>query len=218
MRGRRVSYAWRLMEPPAEYWNHNVAYHPLVLRALPPDCATALDVGSGDGLLARRLAARAGHVSGIDSSARMVDTARQLSGGIPNVSFIEGDFLTYDFRADELPGGGFGFVCSVATVHHMRFGPAIARMAALLRPGGRLIVIGLARKGTPLDWAFDALGVPVHQAHRLLHRSLENPYAPPVLDPEMSWAQVRDEALRLLPGARFRRRALWRYSVVWTRP
>ena len=44
--------------PAGEYWNHNVHYLPVILAAVPPGCGAALDVGCGDGLLARRLAAR----------------------------------------------------------------------------------------------------------------------------------------------------------------
>jgi hypothetical protein len=39
-------------------WNWNIHYQRVVLDALPSDAATALDVGSGDGLLAFDLAAR----------------------------------------------------------------------------------------------------------------------------------------------------------------
>ena len=34
----------------------------------------------------------------------------------------------------------------------------------------------------------------------------------------MTWAQVRETAARLLPGVRYRRHLLWRYSLVWTKP
>ncbi|MFS2293342.1 MAG: hypothetical protein FWJ90_11660 [Actinomadura sp.] len=34
----------------------------------------------------------------------------------------------------------------------------------------------------------------------------------------MTWDEVRDEALRLLPGALFRRHLLFRYSLVWRKP
>jgi hypothetical protein len=37
------------------------------------------------------------------------------------------------------------------------------------------------------------------------------------MDPDMSWAQVRKAAVRILPGARYRL-LLWRYSVIWTKP
>jgi hypothetical protein len=38
------------------------------------------------------------------------------------------------------------------------------------------------------------------------------------MEPDMTWAQVRKSAARLLPGARYRRHLLWRYSLVWTKP
>jgi SAM-dependent methyltransferase len=95
------------------YWNHNVAYQPVVLDAVPANCATALDVGCGDGMLARRLAAGpAKHVTGIDLSPRMVGLARELSAEVPNTTFLQGDFLTHD-----LPEEGFDLVCSVTAVH-----------------------------------------------------------------------------------------------------
>jgi hypothetical protein len=40
----------------------------------------------------------------------------------------------------------------------------------------------------------------------------------PILDPELSWREVRAEAARLLPGVRYRRLMLWRYSQLWTKP
>src|SRR5438477_5192535 len=33
----------------AGYWNHNVHYQPVILRAVPPGCGAALEVGCGDG-------------------------------------------------------------------------------------------------------------------------------------------------------------------------
>jgi hypothetical protein len=46
------------MKARVDYRNHNVHYQPVILRAVPPDCGAALEVGCGDGLLARRLAER----------------------------------------------------------------------------------------------------------------------------------------------------------------
>ncbi|MFY9930600.1 MAG: class I SAM-dependent methyltransferase [Streptosporangiaceae bacterium] len=60
-----------------DYWNHNVHYQPVILRAVPPGCGPALDVGCGDGLLACRLAERCGSVTGIDSDAGMIAVARR---------------------------------------------------------------------------------------------------------------------------------------------
>jgi SAM-dependent methyltransferase len=194
------------------YWNHNVAHHPLVLRAVPDRCAEALDVGCGDGLLVRKLAARAGHVTGIDTSPEMLALARERSAGLANAALREESFLAADLK-----GEGYDFVCSVSAIHHMDFTAALTRMRELLRPGGVLVVVGLARDATVPDRLFGALGIPFWLANRL-RRNHGGPEGMPVRDPEMSWREVREEAGRLLPGVRYRRHLLWRYSLVWRSP
>jgi hypothetical protein len=42
--------------------------------------------------------------------------------------------------------------------------------------------------------------------------------SPTVWPPPETYAGMRDLAAELLPGTRFRRHLLWRYSLVWTRP
>jgi hypothetical protein len=102
------------MAQSADYWNHNVHYQPVILGAVPPGCAAAIDVGCGDGMLARKLAARCGTVTGID-------------------------------RGEGTSGA-------------------------------------------------------------------------PVMAPGMTWAQARETARRVLPGVRYRRHLLWRYSLRWDKP
>ncbi|MEU8346370.1 Methyltransferase domain-containing protein [Actinomadura meyerae] len=199
--------------PNGDYWNHNVHYHGLVLRNVPRGCGEALDVGCGDGLLVRRLAPRAARVTGLDRSAEMIGRARRLSGGAGNVRFVEAGLLEHDLEAEH-----YDFVCSVAAIHHMDFVKGVTAMRDAVRPGGSLVVIGLANNRGARDWAFSALGVPAHHALRLRHRRLAGDPGAPVLDPAMTWGEVRQEALRLLPGAVFRRHLLWRYSIVWRRP
>ncbi|GAA1555518.1 class I SAM-dependent methyltransferase [Actinomadura kijaniata] len=199
--------------PSGEYWNHNTHYHPLLLAAMPRGCVQALDVGCGDGLLARRLARRAQWVTGVDRSPEVIARARRLSEGFDNVTFVAADFLGY-----EPPEDGFDFVCSVAALHHMDFAAGLSRMRDLLRPGGSLAVVGLARNGGLGDYVAGAPGLPAHYYHRLRRRGLVGGPDVPLTDPEMTWAEVREAAARLLPGAVFRRHVLWRYSLVWRKP
>jgi SAM-dependent methyltransferase len=196
-----------------DYWNHNTHYHGLVLSSVPRGCGEALDVGCGDGLLARKLAARAVHVTGIDKSPEMVEKARRLSEGVPNVDFVEADLESY-----ELPPESHDFVCSVASIHHMDFAAGITAMRDALRPGGSLVVISLARNGGVKDLMVGIGGVGPAYFHRFRNRARTGNPGAPIADPDMTWAEVRDEALRLLPGAVFRRHMLWRYSIVWRKP
>ncbi|MFD0903244.1 class I SAM-dependent methyltransferase [Actinomadura sediminis] len=196
-----------------EYWNHNTHYHPLVLRGVPRGCREALDVGCGDGLLARRLAPHAGRVTGLDRSAEMIERARALTGDAAGVRFVESGLLEYD-----LPEARYDFVCSVAAIHHMDFTAALTAMRDAVRPGGTLVVIGLANNAGLGDLLYSAAGVPAHHFHRFRNRRTAGDPGAPIADPDMTWAEVRDEARRVLPGAAFRRRVLWRYSLVWRRP
>ncbi|REE94915.1 class I SAM-dependent methyltransferase [Thermomonospora umbrina] len=193
-----------------DYWNHNVHYHPVVLDAVPPGCRAALDVGCGEGLLARRLAARAERVTGLDTDARILDEARRRTDD-PRVTYVEGGLLEH-----RPPPHGYDFISSVATVHHMDFGAAVTRMAELLNPGGTLVVIGLARDRAPVDRLRSAAALPAARVLRR-RRGESDPVGLRMVDPGMSWGEVRAETARLLPGARWRRHLLWRYSIVWNR-
>ncbi|MEU6034044.1 class I SAM-dependent methyltransferase [Actinomadura sp. NPDC047616] len=197
---------------PTPYWNTNVARHAGILRAVPEGCGDALDVGCGDGLLALKLTGRADRVTGIDRSPEMIARARELGAGHPALTFVHGDFLTA-----RLPADGYDFICSVSTVHHMDFEAALVRMRELLRPGGALVVVGLARDATPADWAATIAAAPFVRITKVLRRA-GGPGGMPVADPQMSYGQVRATARRLLPGVHYRRHVLRRYSLTWSKP
>lgn len=194
-------------------WNHNVHYQPVILRAVPLGCAAVLEVGCGDGLLASKLAERCLEVTAIDQDARMTALARSRAraAGPGRVTVVEADYLAYP-----VPDASFDFACANTSLHHMDFTAALTAMARALRPGGRLAVIGLAAHGTFGDYLADAPAIPVNLVYRALYG--EGSSGAPVKDPEMTWAQVRATARRLLPGVRYRRHLLWRYSLLWSKP
>ena len=199
------------MAPIADYWNHNVHYQRVILDAVPPGCGAAIDVGCGDGMLAGRLAARCAAVTGIDKDAPMIGLARDRGGDAGNVAFVDGDFMSYPF-----PAASFDFACANTALHHMDFHAALAKMASILRPGGRLAVVGLADHGSPADWIVDTVGIPVNIYYKITRS--EGSAGAPVTDPGMTWAEVRESARRTLPGVRYRRHLLWRYSLIWDKP
>jgi SAM-dependent methyltransferase len=196
---------------PGEYWNHNVHYQRVILDAVPGQCAAAVDIGCGDGLLACKLATRCAAVTGIDRDGKMIEVARERARAITAVSFVQADFLDYP-----LEDASFDFACANTALHHMDFGAALAKMARILRPGGRLAVVGLAANGSPADLAIGAAGVPASLWYRRT-RGEGDPGAP-IMEPDMTWAQVRSTAGHHLPGARYRRHLLWRYSITWLKP
>jgi trans-aconitate methyltransferase len=88
-----------------------------------------LDVGCGDGALTERLVAAGAVVVGIDSSVEMVAAARARGIDARVLSVLD-----LPFR------GEFNAVFSNAALHWVHDADgAIARMAASLKPGGRLV-------------------------------------------------------------------------------
>ncbi|WP_211244512.1 class I SAM-dependent methyltransferase [Actinospica robiniae] len=195
-----------------EDWNHNSAYFPLVLRSTPSGCRDVLDVGCGDGRLARSLAGPGRQVLGLDPSADMIGLARARGAGVPGLKFRQGAFLSQPFTPES-----FDLVSFVASLHHMDQRAGLLRAAELLRPGGRLVVVGLAATRSPMEWIVSGLCLPVVRLNNLRPSYAMAP-GMPVKSADLSWREVRSLARRVLPGVRYRHRLYYRYSLVWTKP
>ncbi len=192
-----------------DIWNHNLQYQQVLLDAIPDGCRAALDVGCGQGFLLKHLAARATTVIGIDQHAPSLAEAAERTAGLPNVQLVEADVMTHDL------GQTFDAVLSIAVVHHLPLEPGLVRMRELTAPGGVLGVVGLARSTSLRDYARDGVGAVETRLRRL--RRPHTMVTAPVCDPEETYDDVRTVAAAVLPGARFRRHNLFRYSLIWTR-
>jgi SAM-dependent methyltransferase len=190
-------------------WNHNIHYRPLLLRAVPEGCERALDVGCGEGTLARELRGRVARVTAIDADPASIALARGLGG---DIEYVLGDLMTHPFAP-----GSFEFVVCVAALHHMDADAALARMRVLLVPGGVLAILGLARSRFPADLPRGVAATVVSRWHRLTADHWESP-APIVWPPPQTYPEVRAVVERELPGALVQRHLLWRYSVIWAKP
>ena len=192
-----------------EHWSHNTHFHRVLLDAIPPGAKTALDIGCGEGMLTRELRTRVPLVTGIDLHAPSLDRARAHDD---DIEYLEGDALLYP-----LEPGSFDVVASVATLHHMHYEGALRRCAELLRPGGTLGVVGMARSNYTTDSFIDGWGFVRGNVERLWRR--EYTHNSPVVWPlPMTRDECRDVVRRVLPGATFTRRMWLRYTLIWTKP
>jgi len=203
--------------PPPEPWSHNLHYHRVILDAIPPGCERALDVGCGTGALTRRLGRRVPHVTGIDRDERSIQLARAHPGAA-GIRYLHADFLTA-----ALEPASADLVTSVASLHHVDARAGLRRMAELLRPGGVLAVVGLARASSLPELATiipASAGTQFHKAASAIRRrGAARPYQPPVIwPPPLTYRDMRRLATDTLPGARYRHHLYWRYSLVWTKP
>lgn len=96
-----------------------------------------LDVGCGDGALAAALSRRGGRVTGLDPDPRMLDAARtRAKAESLDLNLVPG-------RAEALPFADetFDYVVAVTVLCFIpQADKAIAEMARVLRPGGRLVI------------------------------------------------------------------------------
>ncbi|MFF7748522.1 class I SAM-dependent methyltransferase [Streptomyces sp. NPDC007971] len=201
----------------AHPWSHNAHYHPWLLRQLPRRFPAALDVGCGSGDLARLLAGRAERVRAVDADREILDRARESTAPSAPVTY------TLAEAPYGLPAGPYDVITCVAVLHHLPFADTLTRLRAELAPGGTLVVVGCARAESPGDHALGLLALPLNAAMGWLRNRGRTRPAPlsmtaPTRDPEMTFAEVSQQAGRLLPGARLRRRLFWRYTLVWRAP
>lgn len=192
-------------------WNHNIHVSRVLLDALPDDCRRVLDVGCGDGLLTRALAERGLAVVALDIDPDAVATTRAETEGLDGVEVTLGDVMDPD-----LDLGSFDAVLSIATLHHLPLHDGLERLAGLVEPGGVLGIVGLATSRSVWDLGHDAVGV---VATRVIGRTRNRwEITAPIAKPRESYSRVLRAAATMLPGCRYRRHLLFRYSLIWTRP
>lgn len=208
----------RIARHAADDWDHNCHYHPYLLRHLPPARGAALDVGSGLGVFSRLLANHFEYVEGIDFSPEMVARAAARSGASPNLHYTCADFMAHAY-----PPASFDCAVSIATLHHLPARKALAKMADLLKPGGRLLVLDLYRMATLGDLLISAAGTVASVAHTTIHRARQSNAlraawrAHGALDHYLTIAEIERAAADALPRARVRRHLYYRYSLIWTK-
>jgi ArsR family transcriptional regulator len=123
---------------PGRSWQ---AFSQLLLRVLPP--LVVADLGSGEGLLSELLARRCQRVIAVDSSPRMVSygAKRARKNGLKNLEFRLGDLETPPIEPQSVDL----VILSQALHHAAEPQQAITSAFQILRAGGQLIVLDLAR-------------------------------------------------------------------------
>jgi SAM-dependent methyltransferase len=149
-------------------------------------------------------------VIGLDVDAGVLERARCRHAG----KAVE--WRLADVFSAQLESGSFDAVVSVAAVHHVDTGSALGRFAALVRRGGVVGVVGLAAN----DWWDLPYAAVAHASRTALGfvRGHWEHSAPMAWPPELTYLEIKKVSRRVLPGVRYRRHLLGRYSLIWTRP
>ena len=112
-----------------------------LLRLMPP--LVVADLGAGDGSFSLLLARRAARVIAVDASEKMLDVGRELAvrNEVQNIEFRAGDM-------EELPvdSATIDVVFFSQSLHHaLHPGRALEEAARILKRGGRLVILDLAK-------------------------------------------------------------------------
>jgi SAM-dependent methyltransferase len=206
-------------------WNHNERFHSWILRHLP--ARAAVDVGCGMGVLAGKLDPHFARVTGIDADPAMAATASARLARDPAVTIRQCGFEEFALAAGD---GGADLITMVAVLHHLDLDDTLAQIPGLLAPGGRLLVVGLARVDSPADLVADLVSAAANPVMGLIKHprparparapAAGQPVMPvmPVKDPATTLAQITAAARIHLPGATVRRHLFFRYTLRWDKP
>jgi ubiquinone/menaquinone biosynthesis C-methylase UbiE len=102
------------------------------------DAEAVIDLGCGTGVAARRVALRpgfSGHVTGIDLSPFLIETATQLAGD-ENLTFRVGDTQSLDLGAGEFDA----VVANTVISHVERPTEMLSEIARIARPGASIAI------------------------------------------------------------------------------
>jgi ubiquinone/menaquinone biosynthesis C-methylase UbiE len=111
-----------------------------------------LDIGAGEGAIARPLAARVEWVDAVDISAAMIDAGRGRPGGDrPNLRWYVDAVETAELQ------GPYALVTAGASLHWMRGDETMARLAEVMTPNAQLAVITHGPQDVP--WREDLVTV-----------------------------------------------------------
>lgn len=202
-------------------WSHNDAYAPWVLwharQVRRHGGARALDVGCGTGGLLRRLSVVLDDVSGIDPDPATASRARARVGGARSIAV-----QNLAFEDLQITGARYDLITVVAVLHHLDLVPALSKARELLRPRGRILIVGLAREtAADVPWTLVSMllnpliGAIRHPRHA---RRYPEGMTAPTAEPRETFVEIHRAMSAALPGARMRRGLFWRYTAVWTAP
>lgn len=209
----------------AHPWSHNDAFAGFVLRQARAvrrrGGTTAIDVGCGTGNLLERLAAVMPSVVGIEPDPHAAAIATSRFRRQANVEIRQQSWR-------EQPAQSCDLIVFVASLHHMPLRSTLHEARAALRPGGRLVIVGVAADDSPDDddltgKLLSSISLVMNPAIGMIRhpRHAVGPPAhmrAPTAEPTDPFRTIRTIANEVLPGIRMRRALFWRYTASWTAP
>jgi ubiquinone/menaquinone biosynthesis C-methylase UbiE len=198
-------------------WNHNIHYHKFLLKHIPENCESVLDIGCGNGDFARLLSKKSSKVTGIDISPIMISVAKSRSENYPNIEYETGN----PFHKN-IPKESFDVVVSIGTFHHFYLEDVLFKSMAWVKKGGRLIVLDVYKPKTFYDYLFSGFAILPDLFHTLFKnkhlresKEIRNAWKKhKEHDRIISFEDVCKAAFRASATVKIKRHLYWRYSII----
>lgn len=196
-------------------WNHNTYYHKLLLHMnkLPETLDSVLDIGSGRGLFSYKLSFIFKEVFSLEPDMASIEFCKIQYKSRENITFIHDSFMEHDFGDQK-----FDSIYAIASIHHMDFETASLKMKALLKPGGKLILLGLYRDYSVSDYLMSMIAVfPNFIMNLLSMKKALDSSEMTTTPPQMTLGEIKRASHSIFIDYHFRRHLFWRYTLIFVK-
>ncbi|HHW31260.1 MAG TPA: class I SAM-dependent methyltransferase [Clostridiaceae bacterium] len=199
-------------------WNHNNCYYNQLIKLVPDNAETCLDIGCGKGELSFMLSKKSNKVIAVDLADKMIDKAKILHPG-NNIEYICGNILEMEFQNDSLD-----VIITTATAHHLPYEWLLCFARDKLKKGGKLIILDLVKAKSLNDyfiWSFAFFPNIIMNLIKNGRLKKDDEHAKEVWerhgrhDTYMTIDEIRSLANKHIPKATIQRKLFWRYLLVW---
>lgn len=199
-------------------WNHNNCYYKEIIKMIPDDIDTCLDIGCGKGELSFLLSKKAKKVIAVDIAEKMIEKAKTLNPS-NNIEYICDNILNMRFEDNSLDA-----IVTSATAHHLPYDWLLCFAKDKLKNGGKLIILDLVKASFISDYLIWGSAFIPNIIMNLLRNGRINkdePQAKEVWerhgknDKYMTLGEIKALANKYLPNAKIKRKLFWRYFLIW---
>jgi len=199
-------------------WNHNNCYHNLIMKLIPDNVETCLEIGCGKGEFSFLLSQKSKRVIAVDLADKMIEKAKVLHWN-KNIEYICANILDMEFENDSLDA-----IVTIATAHHLPYEWLLNFAKDKLKKGGKLIILDLVKANSLADYIIWGSAFLPNVLMNLIKNGRfkkDDEHAREVWerhgrhDTYMTLNEIRALANKHIPTAQIRRKLFWRYLLVW---
>lgn len=199
-------------------WNHNNCYFKHLIKFVPNNAETCLDIGCGKGELSFMLSRKSKKVVAVDLADKMIESAKVLYPN-KNINYICGNILDMKFENNSLD-----VIITTATAHHLPYEWLLCFAKDKLKKGGKLIILDLVKAKSLSDYIIWGSAfipnivmnlikngrMPKYDAHSKEVWERHGKH-----DTYMTMDEVKSLAKKHVATAKIKRKLFWRYLLVW---